>query len=101
MEDHKTKKVIIKEADVDIDISPVVEWLNKFKDVFTLFSCQGGEKSNSYVLFCCMDNLTLIKILKITNTFADVKVDFYEGVTRYYLEFHSYKKLTEFYSWIK
>jgi hypothetical protein len=40
---HKTTKIVIKEANVDVNIIKVVSWLNSFKNTITLYSCEGEE----------------------------------------------------------
>lgn len=59
---HKTKKILIKSADVDVKIIKVVNWLNSFGTVYTKYACQGNKKNNPYVVFSCdsSDELFLI-----------------------------------------
>ncbi len=62
MKDHKTKKILIKSADVDVKIIKVVNWLNSFETVFTKYSCQGDSKNKPYVVFACDTSDELFKI---------------------------------------
>jgi len=39
--DHATKKVIIYESEVDVEMIPIVRWLNSLKGIMTRWSCQG------------------------------------------------------------
>lgn len=41
--DHATKKIVIYEADVDIGILPMVQWLNSLRGIITRFSCEGED----------------------------------------------------------
>ena len=93
---HKTKRVVIKQSDIDINIIPVVKWLNSFESVHTLFSCEGetkqelkdgGERNKPYVLFTCWDQLELMTILRELDV-ATCEVTYYEAYgLRYRLKF--------------
>lgn len=69
---HKTKRIVIKQGDIDVNIVPVVKWLNSFESVHTLFCCEGGteeelenkEANKPYVLFTCWDHFELTAILR-------------------------------------
>jgi len=43
MKKHKTQKIAIKTAPIDEGILPVINWLNKFKNVRTDFCCEGDS----------------------------------------------------------
>jgi len=65
---HPTKRIVVKEGDIDEGIIPVVAWLNSFYTVCTYASCQGDQtvKDGSclpYVTFVCghTDDLMAIK----------------------------------------
>lgn len=66
---HKTKKMIIKTANIDLGMEKVVKWLNKFDSVVTKFCCEGGHKlsldklTEPYVVFTCDDSVELIHIV--------------------------------------
>ncbi|KKL18147.1 hypothetical protein LCGC14_2478440 [marine sediment metagenome] len=47
--DHTFKKIVIYEADVDIGIIPMVQWLNSLKGIITRFSCEGGDPIKNQV----------------------------------------------------
>lgn len=49
MADHKFKNIAIKQADVDIEILPIIRWLNSFKDTITLYCCEGDD--NCHIIF--------------------------------------------------
>jgi hypothetical protein len=69
---HETKRVVIKEGDVDVKIIPLINWLNSFESITTLFSCEGDGKkkiekkvaNQPYVLFTCWDHFELSAILR-------------------------------------
>ena len=66
---HETCKLEIKPniiVDVDPDIIWLLKWLNSFKSVETLYSCQGKFDLNfpAYVMFKCEDIEELNEILK-------------------------------------
>lgn len=72
MNNHPTVLTIIKQAEVDEKIVPLIDWLNRFNSVHTLYCCQGGEVvaedednwiDKPYVLWTCTDALDLVKIL--------------------------------------
>lgn len=52
---HSTKPVKVN-AWVDKEIAPVVQALNKFTEIITVDSCQGGDGQNAYVHFICNSN---------------------------------------------
>ena len=75
MNTHHAANIVIKRADVDVDMIPLVNYLNSFESVTTLACCQGenGETEDDvvslpgqrpYVLWTCTDTIDLIKILK-------------------------------------
>lgn len=43
MEEHKTEKIPLKMIDVDIGIIPLIKWINSYKGIFTLYSCEGYD----------------------------------------------------------
>jgi hypothetical protein len=65
---HVTARTIIKTANIDTKMVPVVNWLNRFESVVTKFCCQGGQdfggkKSSPYVVFACDDPVDLMNIV--------------------------------------
>lgn len=114
---HKTKKIAIKTAEVDEKIIPIIEWLNSFKSVRTLFCCQGDVKNRKgsnlpYILFVCEDKEDLANILKIITLFAGYKLptsgtkvecdyyDLYEPI-RYSINFYNQKAMLQFIDYLK
>jgi hypothetical protein len=101
---HKTTHVIIKSADVDEEILPVVSWLNGFNHVQTQYCCQGEDDDNNkfsvpqepYVVFHCFDQLTLAMICARIGPFGHVVVEWWEGSLRYVLKFNDKANLFEF-----
>jgi hypothetical protein len=102
-QDHPTRNVNIKRAAVDVLMVPLVEWLNSFEAVHTLFSCQGepGDDPPSehrpYVLFTCTSALTLMTILDQFGYAATVEVSYCEEypVLRYAARFGSRQALAD------
>lgn len=47
--DHTFEKIVIYEADVDIGIIPMVQWLNSLKGIITRFSCEGEDPIKNQV----------------------------------------------------
>jgi hypothetical protein len=73
---HTTVKLVIKTANVDRGMVPVVNWLNefenvvtKFENVVTKFCCEGGKDPvggdpyHPYVIFACDDPIDLMNIV--------------------------------------
>lgn len=48
---HETENISVRKADVDVEIIPLVEWINKYRGLKTLFSCQGDDRNEPHVLF--------------------------------------------------
>ena len=76
-EPHPTVPLVIKHAEVDALMAPVVTWLNSYPEVTTLFCCQGdvgegGERP--YVLFTCTCPRQLAAVLECLGTAAEVRV---------------------------
>jgi len=40
---HPTQRVVIVEAEVDIDIIPLINWMNNLRGIRTLYCCQGTD----------------------------------------------------------
>ena len=102
---HKSRRVKLKEVDIDVGILPVVEWLNSFPGVFTRWSCQGYLKRDNndwrndpYIIFICDDPLALAEILRRTSRDAHCQVEFYEPMNglRYNLKFKNREHLRRF-----
>ena len=66
---HPTVRTIIKQAEVDEEMVPLVDWLNGFDSVHTLYCCQGESvvahdfAGKPYVLWTCTNTIHLIQIL--------------------------------------
>ena len=72
-------------ADVDVEMIPLVNWLNSYQSVWTHFCCQGeprkdGETDESYslnqpyVLFTCIDPVDLISVLSILHPYSITQI---------------------------
>jgi hypothetical protein len=99
---HVTTPVVIEgvEVAVDVGIVAVIEWLNSFESVVTLFSCEGDEKRSAYVLFRCGSSEELKTILLRLDgvlsphdliRYGTVIVDWFDGEFRYELKFENVK----------
>lgn len=110
MKSHKTKNIAVKHADVDINIIPLVQWLNKFESVFTEYSCEGDEQDinyTPYVAFIANDD-DILYILNCTakwyGMFTDnvkFETEIFKGVRRYVMRFKTKKLLLAFQDYIK
>jgi hypothetical protein len=67
---HRQTEIVLKRAIVDDRIIPVLEWLNSFHGVYTIWSCQGqdsdhlgGDSYLPYISFisACRNDLSTIK----------------------------------------
>jgi hypothetical protein len=98
-QNHPAREVVIKRAAVDVLMVPLVNWLNSFEEVTTLFCCQGSpeeseeklSKDPAYVLFLCHCPLRLMSVLKEIGHLANTEVifDVQWPMLRYYMRFHS------------
>jgi len=61
---HKTRRVKIKEAEIDSKMVPVVKWLNSYHSVNTFFCCEGDSNRHPYVIFSCYEVDDLLQILQ-------------------------------------
>ena len=67
---HKEKELILKNGDkimCDLEISPIVKWLNDFNNVSTYASCQGDltKEYPAYIHFSVSDDYNvLVQILR-------------------------------------
>jgi hypothetical protein len=92
MKRHPTRSTIIKRAQVDVLMVPLVNWLNRFDEVHTLACCQGQEgkptglkidgkelrecplNDRAYILFTCTNPLQLATILEVIGRCAIVEI---------------------------
>lgn len=91
---HETKRVVLKEAEIDSGIVPLVQWLSSLEGVNTLYSCQGDESLSwsAYVCFTCSYRMSLLAVLKeIRDDYQNIRmeVDWYNDMlpVRYVLRF--------------
>ena len=76
---HKTREIPLKLIEVDLNIIPVVNWLNSFETVYTFFSCEGSDSKPPrtsylpYVLFWCFDSNDLFDIMKKIDSFQVIR----------------------------
>ncbi len=102
---HKTKRTILKEADIDIEIIPIVKWLNSYDSVITWYCCQGDKKEKGQVVFTCTnptDILNISRIVTCTNPDRRIEVqEWPEATLRYELIFKNISATQEFVQEIK
>jgi len=48
---HRTRKVAIKWANIDIPMIPLIRWMNELNGITTFFCCQKDEKGLAQVVF--------------------------------------------------
>jgi hypothetical protein len=96
---HQTQEVILKKANIDKKLIPLVKWMNKI-GLITQFCCQGNRLQDPYVLFYVPDINILPRFLYKLNTkvkelnykeyrFPEVTVQLWEGNLRYTLTLKS------------
>ena len=74
---HKTRKIPIKWAEVDVGMIPIVNFFNYHEGVETLFCCQGSKQNKPYVSFqanneeCLLNFLISLERTKIISTWLD------------------------------
>ena len=103
-QDHDASKLKLKEALVDLDIQPVIKWLNSHEGIYTRFCCQGDYKKDgnaapyqgAYVLFFCDDPVDLIKVCDRLGGLAKIEVEVYQGMLRYKIYFERKASLDTF-----
>jgi len=63
---HKFK-IMMLPVEIDVKIVPIIEWLNSYKSVRTLYCCEGhdGRPESSYVTFTVNNQRSLKSILRI------------------------------------
>lgn len=78
---HKSVKIPLRIVRVDKDALPIVRWLNKMNDTFTLYSCAGDTYPNAprpYVSFVCRHGLILRFIKRAVEKHAEEFITNYE-----------------------
>ena len=116
---HKTVRVkvgLAAEADVDEEIVPVINWLNGYNSVRTLWCCQGDYAVEEYhrkpyVTFECGAAADIHDILFMFDQFSEryrdgrircsfhavtTKVEYYEGTIRYVARWYDRLALHDF-----
>jgi hypothetical protein len=113
---HKTKLTSLKEAEVDLQMIPLVKYLNTFPGVYTLHSCQGQYFDETviqrpYIVFIFESQYRFSemvgKLLElIEDNWLDFKINNSGGLLRYSWGLEPYqlelanKKLEKKYGWI-
>ena len=105
--DHKATRIVIKRAEVDLKMQPVIKWLNSYPGIFTRWSCEGDDTEfvqetllrfdGPYILFYCDEQLELNKILHKLEGYAVVIIDFYrDQMIRYCIRFYNVTRFKQF-----
>ena len=102
--DHATSNIVIKKADVDKKIIPVVNWLNSFASVTTKWSCQGDAKDSKspwlgpYVVFSCDQLFDLLRIVNKVGRSGAVEIRPSDSIRAmdFTVKFFSQKNLESF-----
>ena len=110
--EHNSVTVSIKKAKVDKRMAKIIDWLNRFKSIQTIYSCQGdGGKTQEaldeegsydpYILFTCNRNEDLAVVLECINqwysskpkleVYPEINVSIYNNVIRYTIRFNKRK----------
>jgi hypothetical protein len=101
---HKSSRQVLKAADVDLAIQPVVAWLNSFGTVLTRYSC-GGDPGGPYVSFYCHDPFELVSAFRDLESGCRfnyaVRVEWRDGSLRYVLRFNSKAALRAFATYLR
>jgi hypothetical protein len=105
---HKKSIIPIKFAEIDLAISPIIEWLNTFNDVNTLYSCEGNKDSSAivdqpYITFFCRYQEVLLHIMTFLNMGTSFEVHNDPGTTTllYTVRFESYACMLEYVEFIE
>ena len=97
---HPTKKIVIKSAEVDVKMIPLIEWMNKIGSVTTLFCCQGCDKKKNppYVLWTCFYGIDLVRVLEDFSYSCKTEVAWnqYKNQIEYYTHFENEKRFAQF-----
>ena len=110
MKIHKTRKIAIKEADVDIEIIPLVNYLNSFHGITTLWSCQGDEPVKGktydlpYVVFIAEDLASIKNLLEhLDHHSVEVIIESFNEIIalRFHMRFASKDCLKKMLKWVK
>lgn len=92
-----------KIQEVDSKIVPVIKWLDSFKSIYTINSCQGHDdflqQDGGYVGFICKNPLEIEEIIKIVGKFSEpnekrdywcnpeIHIRVFNNSTKYSIEF--------------
>lgn len=116
MNGHPTENIVLKSASVDKDIVPVIQFLNRFDGIRTIWSCQGDDLANPdpdgtnagllalpYVSFSAddMDSLRII-LQALARAPCEVVIDYNNDLMpfRFTLRFISVDHLQNFGRWL-
>lgn len=118
---HPTQNITVQgeNVDIDIDMIPIILWLNNLPSTFTTFCCQGDIDSNNdgkhkqpYVFWLCNTPTVVEYVLKkfaafhwhsatLTHSYHEVKteVDFFQNGIRYTSKWYDNLALKDFITW--
>lgn len=108
---HKNINIAIKQADIDVEIIPLINYLNSFEGIITRWSCQGDLKPKTkgqyylpYVTFIAEDFISFKKLLEHLNgaPCEVVAEHFNELITMWFsIRFASKEHLKVMLKWVK
>lgn len=103
---HKQETVVIKTGKIDRGIARVVKWLNSYRSITTIYSCEGaaedaGEDAAEdtdlpHVAFTAHDQLDLARVLDASGEFAVCDVMWSGSTLLYELNFFDCETLKQF-----
>ena len=99
---HETETIVLKRAEVDKKIVPMVRFFNSFSGIITLFSCEGSPDKNSpykpYISFICRNHNSFFKLvdqlsLYCEDCFIPMEANVFEGTLTYVFRFENQEEL--------
>ncbi len=89
MRGHKTKKIALQWAKVDVKIIPLIKLMNADPEVHTTYSCQSDPDGTDrgYVTFYVFTASALSRIMEAFSSRAKISVEKYEGLVRHTMRF--------------
>ena len=96
MQQHKTKRIAVKYANVDVNVIPLVRWFNKQQGIYTWWACEGSKGgTDAYISFVAQDQAALCDLVKKLQRKLGSPPEFcineYEGHIKYAWYFSSEK----------
>lgn len=77
--EHPTENISLKQGSIDKEMIPLITWMNGFKEVFTMHSCQGALRDinqpyqpydeGPYVMWMCVEFQSMHVFTVLMNVF--------------------------------